>query len=183
MWTYNNTYDSNELYHYGVKGMKWGVRRYQNPDGSLTNAGKKRRDRTINSINNMYGRINKRTTRLGDKFEAKGKTAKANVMRELVRQNEVNRKRNVNQIKNANAEQYNKLRKQSRSDVFWDNRGRFGSKNVNLTSKLSRLSEENTQLGMRWIARQTLNTTLSRVDPKQGVEFLERSERMYSHDN
>ena len=33
----------NELYHYGVKGMKWGVRRYQNKDGSLTTAGKKRR--------------------------------------------------------------------------------------------------------------------------------------------
>lgn len=31
-----------ELYHYGVKGMKWGVRRYQNKDGSYTAAGKKR---------------------------------------------------------------------------------------------------------------------------------------------
>lgn len=31
-----------ELYHHGVKGQKWGVRRYQNEDGSLTPAGKKR---------------------------------------------------------------------------------------------------------------------------------------------
>ena len=33
---------NNELYHWGIKGMKWGVRRYQNKDGSLTPAGKKR---------------------------------------------------------------------------------------------------------------------------------------------
>lgn len=31
-----------ELYHSGIKGMKWGIRRYQNPDGSLTPAGRKR---------------------------------------------------------------------------------------------------------------------------------------------
>lgn len=42
-----NTYDLitqnfDELYHHGIKGQKWGIRRYQNPDGSLTAAGKAR---------------------------------------------------------------------------------------------------------------------------------------------
>ena len=39
MQMHNN---SNVLMHWGIKGMKWGVRRYQNKDGSLTPAGKKR---------------------------------------------------------------------------------------------------------------------------------------------
>ena len=34
--------DNNELYHYGILGMKWGIRRFQNKDGSLTEAGRKR---------------------------------------------------------------------------------------------------------------------------------------------
>ncbi len=41
MWRYNYLHMS-ELYHHGIKGQKWGVRRYQNPDGTLTKAGKER---------------------------------------------------------------------------------------------------------------------------------------------
>ena len=38
---------NNELYHHGIKNMKWGIRRFQNKDGSLTPAGKKRYDKEV----------------------------------------------------------------------------------------------------------------------------------------
>lgn len=46
------------LAHHGIKGMKWGVRRYQNPDGSRTSEGKKRYN-TISSV---------KTTKAKDKY-------------------------------------------------------------------------------------------------------------------
>jgi hypothetical protein len=52
--------DEAKLCHYGIKDMKWGVRRYQNKDGSLTPAGKKRYDRDIreNNAKKKDNRIN-----------------------------------------------------------------------------------------------------------------------------
>lgn len=51
----------NELIHYGVLGMKWGVRRYQNKDGTLTAAGKLRRKNRSLGIRNESGSIRPKT--------------------------------------------------------------------------------------------------------------------------
>lgn len=57
----------NELYHHGIKGQKWGIRRYQNKDGSLTTAGRKRRNEfsdteksVVNKLSNSYSKFVKK---------------------------------------------------------------------------------------------------------------------------
>jgi len=67
----NNITD--ELSHHGIPGQKWGIRRYQNKDGSLTAAGKRRVDKLKDEYTNLTGKklIKKSSTKGG---KVKGKT-------------------------------------------------------------------------------------------------------------
>lgn len=74
----NNDFRSYALYHHGIRGQKWGVRRYQNYDGTLTDAGRKHvygssRPGIVNRTKDRFGGIKKDiTTTIKRTSDAKG---------------------------------------------------------------------------------------------------------------
>lgn len=71
-----------EIYHYGIKGMRWGIRRYQKEDGTLTSDGKKRYSPT-RTDEMLYGK--KGAQRIADRRN-KGDSRKTAVRKEFGRQ-------------------------------------------------------------------------------------------------
>lgn len=95
--------NNDELMHYGVLGMHWGVRRYQNKDGSLTSAGRKRATKLASEYEKLTGSKAKKTETTSSSGKSSGKT-KAKSISEMSNQeiqDKINRIRLENDLKSV----------------------------------------------------------------------------------
>ena len=105
----------NELYHFGVKGMRWGVRRYQNKDGTLTKAGRKKMAKLDKEYSKLTGQ--KRNTESPNTRSPLTKKKKLSEMTDDEIREQINRitleKQYTNLLKNPDS-----IKKQSKGHDF-----------------------------------------------------------------
>lgn len=123
----------------------------------------------------MYDHSNKWSNRKADKLAKKGKTAKAAVMKEMVRRNENARSEQVSRLQSVQSKK--ELKRMQRRDLAdWVFGGQDGG-DVNFTNAsrfLTRKREYDIQRGMRWTSNWTRESTLARMTPEKGYDYLRR---------
>lgn len=70
------SHSEDELKHWGIKGMKWGVRRYQNKDGSLTAAGRKRYAQEVEALQAEKAKLEQRQKNINAQKRMQARTDK-----------------------------------------------------------------------------------------------------------
>lgn len=107
--TMYDRYSNDELNHYGVLGMRWGVRRYQNIDGSLTERGKDHREayvkREQKRLNKLYDREQRRYDRKIARAEKRGESDRVAYLKQRKADAEATRKGTSDYIKDMTWEQ------------------------------------------------------------------------------
>lgn len=113
--------NGNYLEHFGILGMKWGVRRFQNPDGTLTNAGRKRYGVSNDPHKRVLAVVPAGTlpnsTRITGKEESDFWKAYAKQITDM-----------QDALKNGDKEKYNKARNSFKSDEDKDKAERIAEK-------------------------------------------------------
>ena len=131
--------DNNELMHHGVVGMKWGVRRYQNKDGSLTAAGKKRYEKEMAKLREEQQTLKK-------KQATKAKIDKLNAMKEDVERQKRELDGDNKLVKKSSPKEVRKSPKEMSYDELQSTVNR-----MNLEARYDQLNPEKVSAGKRFM--------------------------------
>lgn len=129
----------NDLQHHGIKGQRWGVRRFQNSNGSLTPAGKKRYGYDDNKVNSSDVKRLKKAIKTANKdaksLRKAGYTKEADTIDGVVKKNTVR----LEKAKNYKGEQHNRVKKMSDQELRQKiNRIKMENEYKNLTKETNK---------------------------------------------
>ena len=163
----------NYLEHHGVKGQKWGVRRYQNKDGSLTEKGKARIAKTKTKVEKMYDKMIYKSEKKAANAAKKGKSGKQKTWEYIAKENKRAKSEKLKKIGDMNWTDFKKSRSKDRflasySQRFMDR----NSKAIDMTSKMSRLNERWSQFGNRMTSITTFDKVLNYMSGEEGARYL-----------
>lgn len=102
--------NNNALTHYGVKGQRWGVRRYQNKDGTLTSAGKKR-------YNNELEKLKGEQKVIKNQQRTRAKYVKLKQMREEIDEQKEELKKPIESNKKASGKETSNAKSAKSKDI------------------------------------------------------------------
>ena len=179
-----------ELYHHGIKGMKWGVRRYQNEDGTLTATGQKR----LGKMENYRTKLANKAKTKSDKLHSRSNEARRNVAdlkkngtksktyQDWKKRKDYNREweyENKNSVIGEDGKRYVRKYENSSDKFFNDLSDAIDSKRQvqRLIDKNKSISKNTSQAAKRWMAanENLMNMEVSALTKKRDIKRIYRS--------
>lgn len=155
-----------ELYHHGILGQKWGVRRYQNKDGSLTSAGRKKYG-TVTNFNKVQA-AKKRAEGPSKEQVARAK-ANARTQKEI---DKYNKKAGVKSKTKTSSSSDSKPKIKSISEMS-DDEIRSKINRIKLENELKSLTPQQVSKGKKFVSTM-LNDVIAPAAKNVGKQFAEK---------